>query len=210
MAEAHQDVDSLKRRGRRRLVGAVALVLLAVVVLPMIFDPEPRGTPPVSVRIPGEDDKAFAPKSPTQPMVAPNAATVEKQPEVAKPTEASKPTESLKPQEKKVAETKSASKKAEDKRVAPKVAEGERARAEAALADTPQYVVQVGAFASPDPVVAKLAAANIRHYTEKVPTSGGNVTRVRAGPYSTKAEAERVVETLRKLGLKPGGVVAKS
>jgi DedD protein len=62
MAEA-QDVDSLKRRGRRRLVGAVALVLLAVIVLPMVFDPEPRRSgPPVSVRIPGEDDSPFAPK----------------------------------------------------------------------------------------------------------------------------------------------------
>ena len=62
MAEA-QDVDSLKRRGRRRLVGAVALVLLAVIVLPMVFDREPRETPPpVSVRIPGENETAFTPK----------------------------------------------------------------------------------------------------------------------------------------------------
>src|SRR5207237_739473 len=54
MAEA-QDVDTLKRRGRRRLVGAVALVLLAVIVLPMVFDPEPRdAAPPVRVRIAGE------------------------------------------------------------------------------------------------------------------------------------------------------------
>jgi DedD protein len=63
MAEA-QDVDTLKRRGRRRLVGAVALVLLAVIVLPMVFDPEPRETaPPVSVRIPGENESTFAPKA---------------------------------------------------------------------------------------------------------------------------------------------------
>lgn len=62
MAEA-QDVDTLKRRGRRRLVGAVALVLLAVIVLPMVFDREPRETPPpVSVRIPGENETAFTPK----------------------------------------------------------------------------------------------------------------------------------------------------
>jgi DedD protein len=62
MAEA-RDVDTLKRRGRRRLVGAVALVLLAVIVLPMVFDPEPRDTaPPVSVRIPGENETAFTPK----------------------------------------------------------------------------------------------------------------------------------------------------
>ena len=60
--EKEQDVDALKRRGRRRLVGAVALVLLAVIVLPMVFDPEPRtAPPPVSVTIPGQGDGAFAP-----------------------------------------------------------------------------------------------------------------------------------------------------
>jgi DedD protein len=65
MAQEQQDVDTLKRRGRRRLVGAVALVLLAVIVLPMVFDPEPRNTlPPVSVRIPGENDAPFNPKVP--------------------------------------------------------------------------------------------------------------------------------------------------
>lgn len=63
MAEEQQDVETLKRRGRRRLVGAVALVLAAVIVLPMVFDPEPRGTAPsVNVRIPGEDETPFAPK----------------------------------------------------------------------------------------------------------------------------------------------------
>jgi DedD protein len=67
MAEQQQDVDTLKRRGRRRLVGAIALVLLAVIVLPMVFDPEPRPLPPpVSVRIPGEDETPFKPKPPAQ------------------------------------------------------------------------------------------------------------------------------------------------
>jgi DedD protein len=63
MAEQQKDVDTLKRRGRRRLVGAIALVLLAVIILPMVFDPEPRPVaPPVSVRIPGEDETPFKPK----------------------------------------------------------------------------------------------------------------------------------------------------
>src|SRR4029450_10010387 len=67
MAEQQQDVDTLKRRGRRRLVGAVALVLLAVIILPMVFDPEPRTVaPPGSVRIPGEDETPFKPKPPAQ------------------------------------------------------------------------------------------------------------------------------------------------
>lgn len=70
MAEA-QDVEALKRRARRRLVGAVALVLAAVIVLPMVFDPEPK--PPassVSVRIPGEGEAPFKPKPPPAPAPA--------------------------------------------------------------------------------------------------------------------------------------------
>jgi len=84
-AEQQQDVETLKRRGRRRLVGAVALVLAAVIVLPMVFDPEPRGTAPVSVRIPGEDETPFAPKPP--PKKAEPAKKVE---EPAKTTETPK------------------------------------------------------------------------------------------------------------------------
>lgn len=74
MAEAAQDVETLKRRGRRRLVGAVALVLAAVIVLPMVFDPEPkRADVAVNVRIPGENETQFspkvAPKAPEQKIV---------------------------------------------------------------------------------------------------------------------------------------------
>ncbi|MEK6243531.1 MAG: hypothetical protein AABM33_03435, partial [Pseudomonadota bacterium] len=70
MAE-NEDVNTLKRRGRRRLVGAIALVLAAVIVLPMVFDSEPKGSaPPVSVRIPGEDETGFTPKvTPKSPPV---------------------------------------------------------------------------------------------------------------------------------------------
>ena len=78
MAES-QDVNTLRRRGRRRLVGAIALVLLAAIILPMVFDPEPNsGAPPVSVRIPGEDDTGFTPKvTPrTLPIPQPPAASV--------------------------------------------------------------------------------------------------------------------------------------
>lgn len=64
MAQEQQDVDTLKRRGRRRLVGAVALVLLAVIVLPMVFDQEPRPTAPqISVRVPGENETPFKPRA---------------------------------------------------------------------------------------------------------------------------------------------------
>ena len=81
MAEEQQDVETLKRRGRRRLVGAVALVLAAVVILPMVFDPEPKSTQtPVTVKIPAENEAPpFAPKA------APSAAPKEAPKEPAKP-----------------------------------------------------------------------------------------------------------------------------
>ena len=90
----------------------------------------------------------------------------------------------------------------------PEPGDAERARAEAALAGS-EFIVPVGAFANPDPVIAKLAQAKVKHYTEKVPTAKGTVTRVRAGPFATKAEADKAHETLKGLGLKPGQVSAK-
>jgi DedD protein len=142
MAQEKQDVETLKRRGRRRLVGAVALVLAAVIVLPMVFDPEPRGTASsVSVRIPGEDDTPFAPKLPPK-------------------------------------------KKAE---AAPKE----------------EFVVQVGAFASPQGAIAKLESAKVPYYTEAMQ---GNLTRVRAGPFATREAAEKALEQLKSLGFEPGAV----
>src|SRR3954464_761393 len=131
MAEQQQDVDTLKRRGRRPLVGAVGLVLPAVTVLPMVFDPEPRRTaPPVSVRIPGEDDSAFTPKAPPKPAPAPKIEEKKDAPE--KTEKATAPPVAAKNAEAKNAEAKNAeAKKAEAKKPEPKSVD--RSRAEAAL-----------------------------------------------------------------------------
>lgn len=46
----------LKKRARRRLVGAIALVLLAVIVLPMVMDQEPKPiTQDIQIRIPSQE-----------------------------------------------------------------------------------------------------------------------------------------------------------
>jgi len=145
MAQEQQDVETLKRRGRRRLVGAVALVLAAVIVLPMVFDPEPRGTgSTLSVRVPGENEAPFAPKPPAKKV-----DTVAKE----------------------------------------------------------EYVVQVGAFASPQSVIAKLQSAKMPYYTEVIQN---NLTRVRAGPFATREAAEKALEQLKGLGFEPGAVATKS
>ena len=214
MAEPQQDVDALKRRGRRRLVGAVALVLLAVIVLPMVFDSEPRNTvPPVSVRIPGEDDAPFAPKMAPKPAAkAPEAPKVETPAAEAPKAEAPKPapkTEAPKAKPKAV--------EVEKPRIAGNSLPGkapsaaERARAEAALTGGGgQYFVPVGAFANPQSVIAKLKEAKVPYYTEDLAVSTGKVTRVRAGPYASKEAAEKSLERLKGLGFKPGNVAAKS
>jgi DedD protein len=61
MAEAPDiNVDELRRRARRRLLGAIVLALGAAVIVPMVLesDPKPLGDD-VSVRIPPEDNAKF-------------------------------------------------------------------------------------------------------------------------------------------------------
>ena len=56
------------------------------------------------------------------------------------------------------------------------------------------YVVQVAALNDADKAKQmrdQIAAAGIKAYTEVVPTAKGNVTRVRAGPFAERADAER-------------------
>jgi DedD protein len=53
-----------------------------------------------------------------------------------------------------------------------------------------------------------IAAAGVKAYTEVVPIVKGQVTRVRAGPFASRDEAEKVREKLKGMGLN-GNVVAK-
>lgn len=53
----------LKKRARRRLVGAVVFASVVAVVLPMVMDHEPRQTvQDVEIHIPGQDEKPSSPK----------------------------------------------------------------------------------------------------------------------------------------------------
>lgn len=191
MAEA-QDVNTLRRRGRRRLVGSIALVLLAVILLPMVFDSEPRqASAPVDVRIPSEDT-LFAPKLPAPPA-----------PSTSKPVPSTPPQAAATPHK----ATASAHKQSP---AAPSASE--RARAEAALAGI-EYVVPVAALADPARVkelTSRLAAAKLPYYTERIATDKGKVTRVRAGPFASRDAAEKAHAKLKGLGLKPGNVITKS
>ena len=209
MAE-NQDVNMLKRRGRRRLVGAIALVLAAVIVLPMVFDSEPKGSaPPVSVRIPGEDDTGFTPKVTPKSPPLPEQKALEKAPaKVAEKAPEPVPEKAdEKPVEKPAPKIEVTVKKAVEKPAAKAVEE--QKRAEAAIGGE-QFVVPAGAYADPTSVVEKLKEAKIPHYTEPLAIKGGTVTRVRAGPFASREAAEKVLQQLKALGLKPGNVAARS
>jgi len=226
MAES-EDVNMLKRRGRRRLVGAIALVLAAVIVLPMVFDPEPRGSAsPVNVRIPGEDDTSFVPKVTAKKALEKSTTAVEANPKAPEKAAAKAPVktdenlaagsgEKAAPAVPETAPEKPAPKieivvkKAEQPTAKARVAKAETARAEAALAGE-QFIVPAGAYADPSSVIDKLKAANIPYYIEPVATKAGTVTRVRAGPFASRDAADRVLQQLKDLGLKPGSVATKS
>lgn len=91
----------LKKRARRRLVGAVAFVSVVAVVLPLVMDHEPRQpVQEVEIRIPGQDEKPFAPKfsappaaeKPASPAVEPVVPTPPAVTASGKPAEAVQPT----------------------------------------------------------------------------------------------------------------------
>jgi DedD protein len=70
--------------------------------------------------------------------------------------------------------------------------------------DAVRSVVQVGAFA--DAAKAKEARAKLEHaglktYTQEVETKEGKRIRVRVGPFSSKEEADKAAEKIRKLNL---------
>lgn len=226
--DAAQDVSTLQKRGRRRLVGAIALVLLAVIVLPMVFDPEPRqNAPAVSIRIPGEEGTKFTPKAAPKPGAQqPEAmAVAPKTPEPAPETRAA-PVVSA-PIEKTAAIDEPRSPPAVERpaaKIEPKAPEKKAPPPAAKAAEKPpavlagpaiageKFVVQVGAFASPEKVreiTEKLKEMKLAHYAENVPTANGPVTRIRLGPYDSKEAADQARERAKALGLSPANPIVK-
>jgi DedD protein len=70
--------------------------------------------------------------------------------------------------------------------------------------DAGTWVVKLGAFADIENVKrlqAKLSAAGIKSYTEAVDSGQNARTRVRAGPFASRAAAEHARGKLKKLGL---------
>jgi len=206
MARAISDEElQLRRRARRRLIGAIVLVTAIVVVLPMVLDSEPKPVSrDVSVRIPSPDSGTFTTK--VAPLPAPkDAKPASKVSEIAVPGAPAVQKETPKVTAKPAAGPSGTAKpaKAPPSRKEPGKTSAKKAKPVPPLADG-QFAVQVIALADAEKakqIQQRIAAAGIVAYTEIVKTAKGDVTRVRAGPFATREAAEKAKERLKSLGM---------
>ncbi len=234
----------LKKRARRRLIGAIALVTVVAVFLPMVLDHEPKSiSQDISIQIPSQNSGTFTSK--IVPVVPGSAGVKSAQVAEAPPAAAAKAVETPKvaaapPLPPAAVDSEAAPPKApvvepKPRVKAPPVADSEaappkqpvaeakpepkpetKAKAKAMPAkadarDSGTFVVQVAALNDVDKAKQmreQIAAAGVKAYTEVVPTTKGNVTRVRAGPFATRDAAEKARDRLKELGL-AGNVVPK-
>lgn len=208
MAESEEALQ-LKRRARRRLVGAVALVTFVVIVLPLILDKEPGpARPPLSVQIPNQEAGGFNTRIVPPAPAVPAAPVPEEKAEIV-PAKAEPPSAKAAPPASKAEPAAPKAEAAGDE--AAKVPKTEALRAQAALSDQ-AWVVALDAFSDEKNVRqlrTKLSAAGVKSYTESVKTSKGELTRVRAGPFASKEAAEKARAKLVAMGLKPGAVASR-
>ena len=166
------EASEIRRRGRQRLIGAVAIALLLIVFVPMVLDSDPRpARQEPDLKIPPRENPAPLPapapaEAPKVAVVQPKATAVPAPP----PTAAVAPTPAPTP--------------------APKAA------AAAAAPSKEGFAIQVGAFADESKaqqLKEKLAASNLTAYTE----SAGSLTRIRVGPFTTRDAAEKTIPAVR-------------
>lgn len=163
---------------------------------------------------PGKEEVVPAVSAPAASKVAvhpPEEAPVktEKAEKTAVPTEPPKAKAEAKPKEKdtKDAKVDKADKDAKHKATAD---DGQKAKAllegkSAAGHEPGKHIVQVGAFADADKVREvrrKLEQAGLKTYTQTIEGKDGKrTTRVRVGPFESRADAEKAAARVRKLDL---------
>lgn len=222
MASTDSDLQTdLRKRARRRLLGAIALALTAAIVLPIVMDHEPR--PPaqdIAVRIPPRDaaPPLASPARDAQPDAdaaepAPPPAPPDSEPLPASRPEAPKPAPVVKPEPPKPADAAKPAPKPEARSEPVKPAAKaepsptEAARAAAVLdGKATSFALQLGVF-SDAANVAKLRARakelGFASFTEDVKLADGQTrTRVKVGPFSSRAAAEAAQRKLEAAGMR--------
>ena len=200
-----ENLDTVRKRAKHRLIGAAVLVLVGVVGFPLLFDSQPRPIPvDIAIEIPARQSvKPLATPTPASATPAPSAAPATPAPDPA-PVAPPAAVASVTPVPAAAAAAVPA---------APRVAD-DSARAKALLEDKPvasanaptelRLVVQVGAFADAAKareVRLKLEKAGLKTYTQVADSKEGKRTRVRVGPFTNKAEADQAALKIKALDL---------
>ncbi|KVW10606.1 sporulation protein [Burkholderia cepacia] len=211
-----------KQRARRRLVGAIALVVAAVIVLPMVLDSHPKPvTDDIAIDIPNRPaHQAIAPRdddvSDVQAGVAHDEPPASDTAVAAAPAPA--PKDAAKPAAKPDTTTTASvtPPKPAPKPAAPKPAPAAVANADAASPDTgdasspsspagARFAVQLGSFkddATARSWATKLKSAGVPAYVEhRKQSDGSTATLLRAGPFADRAAASAAIAKVREAGL---------
>lgn len=224
--------QNIKSRARRRLIGAVALALAVVVILPMVLDSEPKiSGKDIELRIPAPEkagefvpgvavsevvetvplmESAVASAVPevkeieTAPLATGKITLAETKPKAMASVE-TKPLEAGKTEavENRPVELKKPEvTEAKKTEVKPTEKKTTDKSAELKSADKPTYIVQVGAFANSN--TASTEADKLKAWGFKAYTEQiSGTTRVRVGPYTDRKKADDVRQMLEKHGLHP-------
>lgn len=201
---------NLTRQTRRRLIGAVALVLFVVILLPIVFDSEPAPATgkDIELRIPDKDNAGeFQPKIdlPALDKMASEVAATSSVSATAIPASAPAAVVAPAPESKSAGSAQLVSKPKTELRPKaepnPKIKPAPESKPVSKASAVPKagWALQVGAFAKADTarsLQAKLSKHGYHAYTEKA----GNVVRVRVGGYPTREAAEKVLRKLEAQG----------
>lgn len=210
----------LRKRARRRLVGAIVLVIFSVIVLPIIFDePKPENEQhDIAINLPISDKKNNKDDlvPPKEELMSRGASQEYDKPKVnqqnmEEATEALNerkrtPIPGIKPKidSRHSLETKNAT--ATTTTATTNVTNSAAVTTtDISKADTSKgFVIQLGAFSDQSKAkqqLENLAANGFKAYTEALKTGNNEVTRVRMGPFMTRDAAENELKKLKKLGL---------
>lgn len=205
----------LKKRARRRLVGAIALVLLMIIILPQVLQDRallaqqepikitmPVVTYPVSQE-PLSEEAAGDEQRNTVAIVSDDKVPEFKEPvtePIAIKTPENKPTKNVDNKNQMTAATAPQA----EKKVAVKIPEASKAPSQVAIKPQESFTVQVGVYSDIDNVKRlqeQLKQAGFSTHTEKVKTPKGDSLRLKAGNFNSREDAVAALAKIKAIGL---------
>lgn len=184
-----------KQRARRRLIGAVVLMVAAVIVLPLVFESKPRPVAEdIAVKVANGQGSSQKPK-----VEARKAQPLPPQAQGARGD-----TQALDPDEELVSAAPSKAEGKPDTRTDGKAETKTEARADTKATGSGKFMILIGAFSSEDKAknwVTKLKASKVPAYIEKKTLADGERILLRAGPFTDRATADAADKRVRDAGL---------